>query len=173
MQHRVRETHQLCWTRFEVDGKCISNPSHTVHKANQDNVIIPEGRSWVVEKIEHREIDERLYNGTKVVDCILCKKVGQAAHTRSALSPVIYLIQIKCSQSRNPTEESWKSALKNGEDQEKHLTELVEKKIQNIKEKPLNKLTLQITFYSSDDKFLTQETRPEKSLIKRGPRFGF
>lgn len=81
--------HQLGRTRFEEDGKCISYTSHTVNKAEQDCIVICKGRSWVGEEIEHGEIHHRLDDRIKMVNCILSKKVGQAAHAGGPFSPVL------------------------------------------------------------------------------------
>lgn len=86
---RTTITHQLGWTRLKKDGQCIGYTSYTIDKAKQDGVIIHEGRSWVREEIEHREIHHRLDHCIKMVDCILGKKVSQAAHARGTLPPVL------------------------------------------------------------------------------------
>lgn len=71
------------------DGHCVGYTSYTVNKAQQDNIIICEGRSWVCERIEHREIQNRLNQCIKMVNCILGKKVSQAADARCTLPPVL------------------------------------------------------------------------------------
>ncbi len=86
-------THQLGCAWFENDGQHIRYTSYTVHKAEQDKVIICKARSWVRKKIEHREIYCRLDHCIKMVNRILREKISQAAHARSTLPPVVQFIQ--------------------------------------------------------------------------------
>lgn len=82
-------TYQLGWTRLKEDGQDICYTSHTVNKAEQDNVIICEGRPRVAKEIEHREIHYRLNHCIEMIYRIFGKKIGQAAHSRSTFPPIL------------------------------------------------------------------------------------
>lgn len=86
---RANLTHQLGWTRLKEDGQCIGYTSHTVHQAQQDNIIFSKRRSWICEEKEHREINHRLDHSIKVVNGVFGQKVSQAAHARCTLSPIL------------------------------------------------------------------------------------
>lgn len=53
LQFEYITTHQLGCTCFKEDGQGVPNSSHTVYKAEQNNIIVLKRRSWGSEEIEH------------------------------------------------------------------------------------------------------------------------
>lgn len=89
MQLEYPITHQLGCTCFEEDGQDIPYSIHTVHKGEQNNIIVLEGRSRGSEEIEHCQVKNRFDHGAEVVNCVLCKEVCKGAYPRSTLPPVL------------------------------------------------------------------------------------
>ena len=85
--------YQLCGARLEKDGEGVSNAGDAVDKCDEDNVVLPDGRSGVVEEVEHGEVDDGLDDGVEVVDGVLGHEISQRAHPRGSLPPVVYLVQ--------------------------------------------------------------------------------
>ena len=74
------KNYQLSRTRLEEDGQCICNTSHTIYKADQNDIVIEKRRSGVSEEVEHGEINQWLDKCIETVYCIFGKKTSQATH---------------------------------------------------------------------------------------------
>jgi len=99
-------THQLCRTWLEEDGEGVADASDAVDECKEDNVVLPDGRPWVVEEVEHGEVDNGLNNGVEVIYGVLGHEVGQGAHPGGSLPPVVYLVQRERSQGSDLAEQS-------------------------------------------------------------------
>lgn len=100
------DTYQLRRARAEADGKSVSYARHTVHKCEKNNVVIANCWSRIVEVVEHREVNDRLDNGTEMINCVPGKKVCQRAHSRFSFPKVLHTFQCKRPQSCNLAQKS-------------------------------------------------------------------
>ena len=84
--------YQLCGARLEEDGEGVADARDAVDDRNQDDIVLPDGRPWVVEEVEHGEVDDGLHDGVEMVDGVLGHEISQGAHPRGSLPPVVYLV---------------------------------------------------------------------------------
>lgn len=78
--NNLYDTYQLCRTRVEADSKSVSYTGYAVHKCEENDIVISNCRSWIIEVVEHGEVNDRLHNRAEMINCIPSKKVCQWAH---------------------------------------------------------------------------------------------
>lgn len=74
------KTHQLSRAWLEEDSQCISNTSHAIHKADQNDIVIEKRGSRVSEEVEHGEINQWLDKCVETVYCIFSKETSETTH---------------------------------------------------------------------------------------------
>lgn len=98
--------HQLRRTWLEENGEGVADASDAVDERKEDDVVLPDGRPWIVEEVEHGEVDDGLNNGVEVIYGVLGQEVGQGAHPGGSLPPVVYLVERERSQGSDLAEQS-------------------------------------------------------------------
>lgn len=100
-------THQLCRAWLEEDGKGVADAGDAIDQREEDDIVLPDRRPGVVEKVEHGEVDDGLDDGVEVIYGVLGHEVGQGAHPGGSLPPVVHLVQRERPQGSNFAEQGY------------------------------------------------------------------